>query len=150
MPKHRESKILPFAAEIIYDIVQGVEEYPDFLPWCSDLKIIEKSKEVIIADMFIGYQLLNERFRSIVKLTPKTRIDVEYHSGPFKYLENHWTFTPVGEKITRVDFFVDFEFKSLGLNFLMSSLFDKIVHRMVLAFEKRASKFSLEKVKGES
>jgi coenzyme Q-binding protein COQ10 len=81
--------------------------------------------------------MFRERFTSRVSLCPPRRIDVAYAEGPFRYLNNHWTFTPVAGG-SKVGFFVDFEFKSRLLQRLIEVLFSEAVRRMVGAFEKRA------------
>ena len=81
--------------------------------------------------------MFRERFTSRVSLDPPSRIDVAYAEGPFRYLDNHWTFTP-DPAGCRVGFFVDFEFKSRLLQRLIEILFSAAVRRMVGAFEKRA------------
>jgi coenzyme Q-binding protein COQ10 len=83
--------------------------------------------------------MIRERFTSIVKPDRAGhRIDVSYAEGPFRYLNNHWKFLPEGESRTRVDFFVDFEFRSILLQKVIGALFNEAVRRMVAAFEHRA------------
>jgi coenzyme Q-binding protein COQ10 len=83
--------------------------------------------------------MFRERFTSIVKLDRAShRIDVSYAEGPFRYLNNHWKFLPEGGHHTRVDFFVDFEFRSALLQKVIGVLFNEAVRRMVTAFEHRA------------
>lgn len=138
MPTHAEQKVLPFTPQQLYDLVSAVETYPEFLPWCVGARIKEKSETKILADLVIGYKLFRERFTSRVTLEPiQPRIDVEYMDGPFKYLNNHWIFLehPDGCKI---DFYVDFEFKSVLLQKTIGLLFNEAVHRMISAFEQRA------------
>ena len=71
-------------------------------------------------------------------LSRPNRIDVAYTDGPFRYLNNHWVFEPVRRGVCRIDFFVDFEFRSRILQKLIGMLFDEAVRRMVAAFEGRA------------
>jgi coenzyme Q-binding protein COQ10 len=84
----------------------------------------------------IGFKMVRERFVSTVLMAPN-RIDVTYAEGPFQYLNNHWIFETVPGGC-RIDFFVDFEFKSKMLQKIISVLFGEAVKRMVLAFEQRA------------
>jgi coenzyme Q-binding protein COQ10 len=85
--------------------------------------------------------MFRERFTSIVKLDRSgQRIDVAYADGPFRHLNNHWHFTPHGNNHCRIDFFVDFEFRSAVLQKLIGVLFNEAVRRMVAAFEGRANK----------
>ncbi len=82
--------------------------------------------------------MVRERFTSKVALSPPHRIDVAYAEGPFRYLDNHWVFEPAEGGSCRIDFFVDFEFRSRVLQKLIGVLFNEAVRRMVAAFEGRA------------
>ena len=97
----------------------------------------ERQPDLIVADLVIGFRMFRERFTSRVSLDRPQRIDVAYADGPFRYLNNHWTFTADPEGC-RVGFFVDFEFKSRVLQKVIEVLFSEAVRRMVGAFERRA------------
>lgn len=133
---------MPYSADQMYDLIADVASYPKFLPWCVAARIksretIENS-EVIDADLVISFKLFREKFGSRVTLRPDTKqIDVEYLDGPFRYLNNHWTFGPRGDGC-EVDFFVDFEFKSPILQALIGVVFNEAMQRIVRAFEARA------------
>ena len=129
--------MLPYTAEQLFDLVADVERYPEFLPWCVGARIRERSATLIVADLLIGFRMFRERFTSRVTLDRPRRIDVAYSEGPFRYLANHWIFEPV-EGGCRIDFFVDFEFRSAILQKLIGVLFNEAVRRMVVAFEGRA------------
>lgn len=137
MPTHAEKRLLPFTPEQLYDLVADIERYPEFLPWCVAARVRSREGQVIVADLMIGFKMIRERFTSRVKLTPKSRIDVVYSDGPFKHLHNHWIFEPA-EGGCRIDFFVEFEFRSRTLQKLIEVLFHEAVRRMVAAFEARA------------
>ena len=137
MPTHAEQRVLPYTQEQLFALVADVERYPEFLPWCVGARIRERQGNLLVADLVIGFKLIRERFTSRVALDPPARIDVAYTEGPFRYLNNHWAFTPVPGGC-RIDFFVDFEFKSRMLQKIIEVLFGEAVRRMVAAFEKRA------------
>lgn len=138
MPTHAEKRQLPYPPEDLYALVSDIERYPVFLPWCIGLRVRKREAHVITADMIIGFKVFREKFTTRVTLDPKTRIDVEYLNGPFKYLNNHWIFNPVGEGGCEIDFFVDFEFKSLILQKAIGVVFNEAVQKMIDAFEARA------------
>lgn len=138
MPTHAEQRILPHSPEQLFDLVADVERYPEFLPWCVGARIRERSENLIVADLLIGYKVVRERFTSRVRLSRPNRIDVAYAEGPFKYLNNHWIFEPQPDGGTRIDFYVDFEFHSRMLQKIIATLFNEAVRRMVHAFETRA------------
>jgi coenzyme Q-binding protein COQ10 len=137
MPTHAEKRFLPYTPEQVFDLVADIERYPEFLPWCVGARIRERSDNVILGDLLIGWRMVREKFTSRVTLNRPGRIDVEYAEGPFKYLKNHWLLErqPGG---CLVDFYVDFEFRSRMLQSVFGALFNEAVKRMVSAFEKRA------------
>ena len=139
MPTHAEQRVLPYRPDQLFDLVADIQRYPEFLPWCVAARIKSKKENEIVADLVIGFKMIRERFTSRVKLDrPNHRIDVAYTEGPFKYLNNHWIFEPTPEGTTRLDFFVDFEFRSVMLQKIIGMLFNEAVRRMVAAFEARA------------
>src|SRR5258707_1990876 len=137
MPTHAEQRVLPYTPEQLFDLVADVERYPEFLPWCVGARVRERRDNLVVADLLIGFRMFRERFTSKVTLARPQRIDVAYSDGPFRYLDNHWIFAPV-EGGCRIDFFVDFEFRSTILQKLIGVLFNEAVRRMVAAFETRA------------
>ena len=137
MPTHAEQRLLPYTPEQMYALVADIERYPEFLPWCVAARIRERRADFINADLVIGFRMFRERFTSHVRLDPPGRIDVTYAEGPFRYLNNHWNFERVPGGC-RIDFFVDFEFKSRLLQKVIEVLFGEAVRRMVAAFETRA------------
>lgn len=138
MPTHAEKRVLPYRPDQLYALVAGIEHYPKFLPWCVGARIRERSDNLVVADLIIGFKVFRERFTSRVTLDAEARrIDVEYTDGPFKYLKNHWIFNPHPNGC-EIDFYVDFEFKSRLLQKTIELLFNEAVRRMVGAFETRA------------
>jgi coenzyme Q-binding protein COQ10 len=138
MPTHAEQRVLPYTQQQLFELVADIERYPEFLPWCVGARVRERRENFIVADLLIGFRMVRERFTSKVTLNRPGRIDVAYTEGPFRYLDNHWLFEPVGEGSCRIDFFVDFEFRSRMLQKLIGVLFNEAVRRMVAAFEGRA------------
>ncbi len=128
----------------MFALVADVEKYPQFLPMCEALSIRSRKerdgKTLLIADMTVGYKLIRETFTSQVLLKPDENIiDVKYIDGPFRYLDNRWTFRPVdGGAQCDVEFFIDYEFKSRTLGLLMGTMFDLAFKKFSEAFEKRA------------
>jgi coenzyme Q-binding protein COQ10 len=137
MPTHAEQRVLPYTPEQLFALVADIERYPEFLPWCIGARIKERQPALVLADLIIGFKVFRERFTSRVALDPPRKIDVTYAEGPFRYLNNHWTFEKVPDGC-RIDFFVDFEFKSRLMQKVIEVLFSEAVRRMVGAFERRA------------
>ena len=138
MPKHFETRVLPYSSEEIFDLVSDIESYPEFLPWCIGTRILKQEKNIIYADLIVGFKLVREVYTSKVILQRPNAIDVEYEKGPFKHLINNWKIKEIGSGC-EVKFFIDFEFKSRFLRGLMGVFFGEAVNRMVTAFENRAN-----------
>ncbi|WP_421850215.1 type II toxin-antitoxin system RatA family toxin [Oricola sp.] len=143
MPSFEDRTTVPHTATQMFDLVADVERYPEFLPMCEALKIrdlrVRDSKTMLVADMTVGYKLIRETFTSQVLLKPEDRaIDVSYIDGPFKYLDNRWTFVDRSAGGSDVVFFIDYEFRSRALGALMGAMFDRAFHMFSNAFQKRA------------
>lgn len=146
MPTHSETRILPFSADQMYNLVADVASYPEFLPWCSAARIRSdlpdgagENTRIIEADLVISFKVFRERFGSRVRLDPGIRrIDTEYLDGPFKYLKSWWQFNDAGDGSCEVSFFVDFEFRNRVLQKLIGIVFNEAMHKIVRAFEDRA------------
>ncbi|UXN07403.1 type II toxin-antitoxin system RatA family toxin [Bartonella sp. HY761] len=144
MPRISTKMIVAHRPDQMFDLVADVEKYPEFVPMCEALIIRQKrekdDKVLLVADMTAGYKLIRETFTSQVLLDRNQGIiDVKYIDGPFKHLENRWTFSPQesGEGCD-VDFYMDYEFKNRMLTILVGSVFDMAFQKMTSAFEKRA------------
>ena len=143
MPKHSETKHLPYTAEQMYALVADVDSYPQFLPWCSAARIRSRQPqpegEIIEADLVISFKVFRERFGSRVTLFPEAlKIETEYLDGPFRYMRSSWAFRP-DENGCEVGFFVDFEFKNAILQGIIGVVFNEAMLRIVRAFERRAA-----------
>ncbi|KAB2669545.1 type II toxin-antitoxin system RatA family toxin [Ochrobactrum sp. LMG 5442] len=144
MPQFTTVRRVHHRAEQMFGLVADVEKYPEFLPMCEALSVRSRKerdgKALLIADMTVGYKLIRETFTSQVLLKPEDNvIDVKYLDGPFRYLDNRWTFKPVGDgSECDVEFFIDYEFKSRTLGLLMGTMFDLAFKKFSEAFEKRA------------
>jgi coenzyme Q-binding protein COQ10 len=142
MISHRETRFVPFAAELMYAVVSDVEKYPEFLPWVLALRVLSRRENGMTAEMAVGYGALRERYTSDIKLDPSSRrIDVAQIKGPFKILENHWQFTPSGAGCD-VTFTILFEFNNRLLHSVAGAKFEKVMLKMTDAFEARAAALS--------
>ena len=143
MARHSETKMLPYTAAQMFDLVADVARYPEFLPWNSAARIRSRTPveggEVMEADLVISFKVFRERFGSRVTLLPgEGRILTEYLDGPFRHLRSTWTFRPV-EGGSEVEFFVDFEFRNAILQGIIGLVFNEAMQRIVRAFEARAA-----------
>lgn len=142
MPTHSETRVLPYTAQQMYDLVADVANYPRFLPWTAAARIRSVDdmgdRKVMLADLVISFKVFRERFGSRVTLWhAQMRIDTEYLDGPFSHMESRWSFAeaPGG---CEVSFFVDFEFRNKLLQGAATVFFNEAMQRVVRAFERRA------------
>jgi len=144
MPQFSTKRRVRHAATDMFDLVADVDKYPEFVPLCSALAVksrVEKGDgvTVLVADMTASYKIVRETFTSRVTLDRMNlKILVEYLNGPFKRMQNRWSFLAAGEGSCDVEFFIDYEFKSRTLAILMGAMFDAAFRRFAAAFEERA------------
>ncbi|MFL6829146.1 MAG: type II toxin-antitoxin system RatA family toxin [Sphingomicrobium sp.] len=139
MPRHSETRYLPYTPEQLFELVADVEHYDDFLPWVVAVRVRSSSERETIADLVVGFNAFKERFTSRVVKERPTRICVDYVEGPLKYLHNEWTFDRAPDGGSNVHFSVDFAFKSRLFESLAGAMFDRALRRMINAFEQRAA-----------
>lgn len=129
---------MPYSAAQMFDLVAGIEHYPEFLPWCKEVRFLSRARDKVVVDMRVGTRLFAETFRTEALFDRPLKITVHYKSGPLSHLSNAWAFKPVGAKQCEVSFEVDFDFRSPILRAAMRAFFDKALAKMVAAFEERA------------
>ncbi|MCA1652813.1 MAG: type II toxin-antitoxin system RatA family toxin [Sphingomicrobium sp.] len=139
MPRHSETKHLPYTPRQLFDLVADVRRYAEFLPWVVAVRVRSSSELETIADLVVGFAAFKERFTSRVTRHAPDRIVVDYIEGPLKYLKNEWRFEPAGDGGTNLFFSVDFAFRSRLFETLAGQMFDRALRRMTGAFEERAA-----------
>jgi len=142
MPKHSESRKMPYSARQMFDLVADMGRYPEFLPWLAAARIRSRRKEgdceVADVDLVISFKVFREKFGSRAWLCPeKLEIRSEFLDGPFRYLHSRWAFRDV-EGGCIVDYHVDFEFRNAILQKVIGAVFNEAMQRIVRAFEQRA------------
>ena len=139
MKTSKKEVIINHSAKKLYDIVLDIEKYPEFIPWCSEVRIISKTNKKIISDLLIKYKYFKKTFTSDVRFDPNSLIiDVIYVEGPLKNLQNQWKFEIMQDKKTRVHFLIKFEFNNFIYQKISEIFFDLIENEMIKSFKKRA------------
>jgi len=143
MPRFETTRVVRHSPETMFNLVADIERYPEFVPMCEALAIRRRNEDgdqqVLLADMSIGYKMIRETFTTRVELNPAGHaIRVTYVNGPFRHLENRWTFLPRPDGGTDIQFFIDYEFKSRTFQMLAGAVFEKVFRKMAEAFETRA------------
>lgn len=143
MPSFRTQRIVKHSPKAMFELVSDVERYPEFLPLCESLEVRSRTPrgeaaEEIVACMTVGYGPISEAFTTRVLLDRvKQKILVHYIDGPFRHLENTWSFHEHPEGC-RVEFSIVYEFRSIALGLMMGALFDRAFRKFAEAFEARA------------
>jgi ribosome-associated toxin RatA of RatAB toxin-antitoxin module len=138
MPTVAKSVIVPHAAGRMFELVDAVESYPDFLPWCSGARVIERSTEVTRARLEIDYHGLRSHFTTRNVKHPPSRMEIHLEDGPFERLEGLWRFVPLGEAGCRVELSVDYELASSTMARVLTPVFGHIMETLVDRFVARA------------
>jgi coenzyme Q-binding protein COQ10 len=144
MPYHEARRRIRHSAAAMFDLVADGERYPEFLPYCTGLKVLRRitgpdGRPVMLASMTVGYGPISESFVSRVILDrPNLKITVQYVDGPFRHLDNRWAFRDLPDGGSEVDFSIDYSFRSRTFELLTGSVFDKLFRRMADAFITRA------------
>lgn len=142
--RHHVSKVLPYAPDQLFRLVGDVAAYPDFVPWLTSMRTWNARKlcdgvDAVDAEAGVGFSFLKERFATRVRRDAHNRqIDVSLISGPFRKLENRWRFIDAGHGCTRIEFDIDFLFKSRLLETLLRANFAHAVDKLISCFEGRA------------
>ncbi len=144
MHSFQETRIMPYKADLIDDIIMDIEKYPEFLPWCQKAKIISKNDDFLTAELSVEFKGFTENYISKVNREAKDGryyIEVVAISGPFKLLKNIWSIKQLDNR-AEVDFSIDFEFKSRILDMIIGMVFSIATEKMIGAFEARADELS--------
>ena len=140
---HHVSRVLPYTPDQLFRLVGDVAAYPEFVPWISAMRTwnareLGEGVNSLDAEAGVGFSFLKERFATRVRRDAANRqIDVHLLSGPFRKLTNRWRFLDDPEG-TRIEFDIDFQFKSRLLEGLLKANFHQAVERLMGCFEDRA------------
>ena len=144
MAIHRVTKILPYQPDQLAALVADVRAYPEFVPWVSSMRVWGEREEapgvtLVDAEAAVGFSVLKERFSTWVRHDRNApKVEVGLLRGPFHHLRNRWEFFPDPQG-TRVEFFIDFAFKSRLLDMMLQANFDRAVGKLMQCFEARAA-----------
>jgi ribosome-associated toxin RatA of RatAB toxin-antitoxin module len=138
MPTVTKSVLVPHSAERMFGLVDAVEDYPRFLPWCAGTRVLERTEAITRARIDIDYHGLKTSFTTRNRKHAPRRMDLELEQGPFERLEGSWSFTPLGGEGTRVELSLDYELKSRAVSRVLSPVFGQIMETLVDRFVERA------------
>lgn len=138
MREVKRSALVSQPAALIYGLINDIDSYPTFLPWCTHARVLSRSSEEIVATLGVRQGALSGEFTTRNTLIPDSSIHMQLLNGPFRTLDGRWLLTPIAPQGCRVEFTVRFEFKSRVSGLLFEPLFEKTIGSLVDAFVQRA------------
>lgn len=138
MPVIERQAIVRYSTQQMFDLVNNIQDYPNFLPWCSNSKILEETESAKIAELEIHFSGLTKKFTTQNTLTPFSRIDLNLISGPFESLVGQWNFIELAPSACKVTLYLEFEFTKTLMDKLFQPIFNRIANSLVEAFCNRA------------
>ncbi len=134
-----KSAIVPYSAEQMYSLVNDIDSYPHFLPWCTQAVVSDRSDTRLTASVSLASGKIAQTFTTENRMEPGKRIDVKLVSGPFSHLDGSWQFNDIGNNLCQIDLKMDFEFKNRLLKMALSPVFNQFMARLVSSFVDRAN-----------
>ncbi|MGL4316911.1 MAG: type II toxin-antitoxin system RatA family toxin [Pseudomonas sp.] len=134
----QRSALLPYPAQALYDLVNDVASYPQFLPWCSASEVLEESAESMRASLTVSKATLSQRFMTRNKLVPGKSIEMQLEEGPFSQLQGVWEFKALGDKACKISLDMTFDYAGPLVKATLGPLFTQAANTMVDAFCQRA------------
>ena len=139
MPTVLKSAIVHHPAPAMFALVDAVERYPEFLPWCGGTEVFDRTASVTHARIDIDYHGLKSSVTTRNRKEPPEWMHLEFTDGPFETFKGHWRFVPLGDDGCRVEFALDYGFESRVLDTLLGPVFGNIVETLVDRFVARAA-----------
>jgi len=138
MTEIRRSALMPYPARVMYDIVNNVERYPEFLPWCGGVELHHADAQSMEAAILMRAAGLNHWFRTRNRMVPGESIEITLVDGPFSELEGYWRFTPIDSEGCKIELMLQFEIKHSLAAAIIAPAFSRIANTMVESFCNRA------------
>ena len=136
----KKNVIVNHSMEKMFNLVDSIENYPLFLPWCGGAKVLERNDDMTLATIHIQYSGVNQSFTTQNTKNYPHRIDLKLIEGPFKVLEGYWIFTPIDSNACHIEFHLHYEFSNFILDKLISPIFSQIANTFVDGFVIQADK----------
>lgn len=138
MPTVRKSVIVPRPAQTMFALVEDVESYPQFLPWCASTTVFERTPETTLARLDIDYHGLTTHIETRNLKHPPDRMELAFVEGPFESFKGRWHFAELGDEGCRVEFSLDYAFSSVAFEAVLGPVFGHIAETLVDRFVQRA------------
>ncbi|WP_432720575.1 type II toxin-antitoxin system RatA family toxin [Jeongeupia wiesaeckerbachi] len=139
MKQIRKSVLVPHSAAHMFHLVDDVEHYPRFLPWCGGVEVHERTASTLDTTLRIDFLRVKSFFRTH-NVNSENQIEMQLADGPFKALTGVWRFTPLMDDACKVEFELDYQFENRALEMLIGPVFEKITSTFVDCFVKEADR----------
>ncbi|MCW8877955.1 MAG: type II toxin-antitoxin system RatA family toxin [Kangiellaceae bacterium] len=140
MEKIKRSALIPYSAEKMFRLVDDIEQYPDFVPYCKSSQVMSREQSTVCAKLEVAKRGIAKSFTTRNTLTPDEKIRMELVDGPFKYLSGEWRFIALAEDACKIELELEFEFSNKLTSMAFASIFNQLIQSMVSAFTQRAEK----------
>lgn len=138
MPAVHRSALVPFSAAKMYDLVNDVEQYPQFLPGCDGARVLEQEEQLMVASLLVSKAGVKQWFTTRNELTKDSAISMNLQDGPFKRLTGGWRFTELADNACKIELELEFEFSNSIAQLAFGKVFSSLANSMVKAFTERA------------
>ncbi len=138
MPTIHRTRIVPHTQQQMYELVNDIESYPQFVPWCVSSEILHREEDEIRAMLVFSRGGMQKSFITMNRLQPHKMIEIRLINGPFKQLEGFWSFVELSDNKSRVVLDLDFEFSNRWLAMMFGPVFEQVAMRLVDSFTHRA------------
>lgn len=134
----QKSALVKFSAQQMFDLVNDIEAYPEFLPWCSGSRIIRRADDIVEAELLIAKGGFKKSFSTRNKIEKGRSMTISLLNGPFSSLEGKWEFIPLREDASKISLDLEFEMSGILANLAFGTVFNQICNTMVASFTDRA------------
>ncbi len=138
MTEISKTAVVPYTPSEMYALVNDIESYPVFLPWCTAAKISNKKDESLIATLSLAMGKIKQSFTTENTMREGSRIDMRLVEGPFKHLTGYWKFNPEDEQSCHIQLHMNYEFKNKIIKYTLGKMFYTVMNTMVESFVQRA------------
>jgi ribosome-associated toxin RatA of RatAB toxin-antitoxin module len=133
-----KSALVPYSPAQMFDLVDDIEAYPEFLPWCRSTRVISRDEDLVRATIELSRGGVDKAFTTANRNQKNKMIEIRLVDGPFKRLDGFWRFDALGEDGCKISLALEFEFASRMLGMVVGPVFNQIANSLVDAFQKRA------------
>ncbi len=138
MPTINRSALVPHTNQEMFQLVDDIDRYVEFLPWCTESRVLERSEDEVTATILLSKGSLNKSFTTRNLLQKHKMIEMRLVDGPFKHLQGFWRFDSLNDHACKVSLDLDYEFSSKLVAMAIGPVFNQIANTLVDAFVNRA------------